>query len=67
MSSIQVALQGLIRSGERLNQSAEKIAQGDISSESLVDFKISETDTRAQLKALQLISETEKSLLDIIA
>lgn len=67
MSAIQTALQGLINSGERLYKSADRIARGDVSAESMVDFKLAEHDSLAQMKALKSIADTEKHLLDIIA
>jgi len=65
--ALNTAVQGLFRAQERLATSAEKVANGDVSAESLIDTKLSTNDVKAQLKAVSIISDTEKKLLDEIA
>ncbi len=56
-----------MRAQERVANSAEKISQGQVDAENLIDLKVASTDAQAQMKTIKIISETEDRLIDEIA
>ncbi len=67
VSALSNALAGLFRAKENMAKSAERVASGDISAESLVQSKIDALDVKTQTKNVKLMMEQEEDLLDIIA
>ena len=65
--AISSVMQGLARASKELNNSAQRIASGDVSPESLVDFKVKASDVRVQGTTLRWLQDEERNLLDILA
>lgn len=66
-SSLQIALNGLLRSQERFAESATRVASGDIDADAIIQTKIDELDVKTQLSLFKRVSDLEDKLLDIIA
>lgn len=56
-----------MRASDRLNSSAQRVAEGDVSAESIIDTKVAARDVEANLKVIKVVDEMEKRLLDEIA
>jgi hypothetical protein len=67
MDAIGSAFSGLQRATQQLNSSAQRISQGEIEAEPIVDSKIAETAFKANLATLDTVFETQESILDILA
>lgn len=63
---VSTAREGLQRAEDRLAKSAQKVAEGDISADTMVQTKLDANDVRVQQKNLKLMLESEDSILDII-
>ena len=60
-------LNGINSSSQQLQSSNQRIAEGDISAQNIVDSKVAETGIKAQLTSVKSILETEEAALDILA
>lgn len=67
LKGIDVAKEGFSRASLSLNENANKIANGDISAATFVDFAMSANDVQIQTKNLGFMIEKDENLLDIIA
>lgn len=61
------SMSGIQRNTELLNASHNRIAQGEIEAEPIVDSKIAQRGIEANLTAVKTIMETEEAALDILA
>ncbi len=67
MDAIGSAMTGLQRATQQLNSSAQRISQGEIEAEPIVESKVAETAFKANLTTLETVFETQEAALDILA
>lgn len=67
MQAIGSALQGISQATQLLNSSAQRIAREGPEPDAIVQSKVAETSFVANVRSAQVINETEKAALDILA
>jgi len=67
IEGVGIALTGLRGASEDLYRSHQRIAEGEINAEAIVESKVAELDYKAQLVNLASALETEEAILDILA
>jgi len=67
MNAIGPALNGLNRATQQFNAGTQRIAQGDIEPEAIVNSKIAQRDVEVQLVNVKAALETQEAALDILA
>lgn len=65
--NIGPSMGGIQRNTEMLNAAHNRIAQGEVETENIVDSKIAQRGIEANLTAVKTIMETEEAALDILA
>lgn len=65
--NIGSAFNGLSRATQQLNSAHNRIAQGEIEAEPIVDSKVAEQSFKANLVSIETMLETEEAALDILA
>ena len=66
-SAFQTAVEGMKKSTDQLNKTAQNIVGGSLEPQDVVDLKLSEIDFKANVKVVQTVDEMSKRLLDIFA
>lgn len=66
-SAIATGLAGMQKGVERMNDAAQKIAEGNVDAEPVVETLIARTEVEANAKVVKTADEMGKSLLDILA
>lgn len=67
MDAISSGLNGLRSATRLLNTSAQKISQGDLEPENLVNSQIAKTSAQAQIATIRTADEIAGTALDILA
>jgi len=67
MDAIGSAFTGLQRATQQLNTAAQRISQGEIEAEPIVETKVAETAFKANLATLDTAFELQETALDILA
>ena len=65
--ALNSALDGINRARERLNSSAQRVAEGEVSAEAMIETKLAARDVEANLKVVKVVDDLQKKLLDEIA
>ena len=66
-NAIATGLAGMQKGVERMNDAAQKIAEGNVDAEPVVETLIARTEVEANAKVVKTADEMGKSLLDILA
>lgn len=67
IDAIGSGMQGLQRATQQLNQSAERIAGGDLEPEPIIDSKVAEHSFKANAASIKTAFEIQETALDLLA
>lgn len=67
MNAIGSAFNGLARATQQLNSAHQRIANGEIEAEPIVESKIAEVGYKANLISIKSILDTEQTAINLLA